>query len=995
MPPTRPQLRQQLRVATPTVSDLHALLVDYFPSIARRVSAGMDRLSIENLLIEAVPEQQIAAVLRELTQAEPQTTPVNPSRPETSGQTSTTAIVARPRLVFLVQAQDRLHYQQLLAHIAALSRESSLELFSPFDVSAGTRLDDEMQRAISEASVILCLLSADYLADSQQRQWLEAALVRVQIGQARLLPILVRPVLLDSTPFAEFQSLPRSGKAIAQWPNRDEAWTEVVREIDRALRLTRSADPPSEPVRVAPVRLDTPIGSIFPLNGVPKYTFVEPEEYGEIAALLGNPEMSFVLEGPSGIGKTTLLRMALADKNVPYDWYDAGVLARRHSMQSRLDGIGSGAEMLTKPLVIDDGQMLESPQLQSAAQAIYSCSLGPDEQATASSQPQQTSPPDGRTNPARGQIAIVGLPGVRSALLANCPPDLRSSLPRRIKSIPMHSCFSEERVRRLEALLVKGEEAANIKFARPDELIRESGGSYLMLQYLCQRSATLAGVQQAQRVQTRITVPIGDVIDAIMRDLRADFEGPLHELARLDAVSPPRGAVLALLFLLSRPLDEERESCEVSIEEARLAYPVLHQAFDWLLEGPLQQTLVQLQSGGLPLTFELQSRKLRVQDPRLEFFLRHLSWRRFLEDTGHRGVTITLEGQLLFAPAVGSSSPAPDSAPTTAAARPAEPSSSQPGASSAAGSVISQELPPIPADLVRAVQEGKLIPFAGAGVSMAVREQGSEERLYPSWGGLLEKLAVALDQQGRSSHAQVVRGLTAIGDHGKLLDAASTAREGLGDRLFYECLRRALLPERRRVSERSLDLARLLWQLNSQLVVTTNYDRTLRWACPEDVRDDLQTWYVTAPPGFAEYLRNGLNHPTLWHLHGSIERPEELILTSDGYHRLYPATPQAVSEEIYTAALRTLTYLFAARTLLFVGFSFTDQTFANQLAFDSQLFSGSTGPHYLLVQERDYEHTRERLRGMSMITLLPYKSHGDPLLRLLRQIAASVSPGRS
>ena len=40
----------------------------------------------------------------------------------------------------------------------------------------------------------------------------------------------------------------------------------------------------------------------------------------------------------------------------------------------------------------------------------------------------------------------------------------------------------------------------------------------------------------------------------------------------------------------------------------------------------------------------------------------------------------------------------------------------------------------------------------------------------------------------------------------------------------------------------ALALAQALWTLGSKLVITTNYDQVLRWACPDSLQKDLYTW---------------------------------------------------------------------------------------------------------------------------------------------------------
>ena len=50
---------------------------------------------------------------------------------------------------------------------------------------------------------------------------------------------------------------------------------------------------------------------MYKLSGVPTYTFVKPIEYQKLIVSLRTPGRGLVLEGPSGIGKTTSVSQAL------------------------------------------------------------------------------------------------------------------------------------------------------------------------------------------------------------------------------------------------------------------------------------------------------------------------------------------------------------------------------------------------------------------------------------------------------------------------------------------------------------------------------------------------------------------------------------------------------------------------------------------------------------------------------------------------------------
>src|SRR5690242_14446213 len=55
---------------------------------------------------------------------------------------------------------------------------------------------------------------------------------------------------------------------------------------------------------------------VFKLSGVPTHTFVKPIEYEKLLVSLRTPGRGVVVEGPSGIGKTTAVTQALAVQGI-------------------------------------------------------------------------------------------------------------------------------------------------------------------------------------------------------------------------------------------------------------------------------------------------------------------------------------------------------------------------------------------------------------------------------------------------------------------------------------------------------------------------------------------------------------------------------------------------------------------------------------------------------------------------------------------------------
>jgi len=287
----------------------------------------------------------------------------------------------------------------------------------------------------------------------------------------------------------------------------------------------------------------------------------------------------------------------------------------------------------------------------------------------------------------------------------------------------------------------------------------------------------------------------------------------------------------------------------------------------------------------------------------------------------------------------------------------------------------------IPKTLEDALRDRFVVPFVGAGVSMAALDR-SGKPVFPSWAGLLSGAAARLREDGKKPEANVVEGLLHK-RHPDYFLGAQVAREGMGPG-WYRYIREVLDPPRDRIDPDSLALARAVWRLPSKLVVTTNYDQVLRYALEEP--NDLVQLNVDATAELSAMLRDRIERPTVWHLHGHIHDAQRLILTPDGYRELYPSQDDEVR---YRAALQALRHLLAARTFLFIGFSLDDEHFGNQLAWVHEAFRGAAGPHYMLVRARELRETHRRLRALDCIEFLAFEEFGGPLVALVEELGAA------
>ena len=216
-------------------------------------------------------------------------------------------------------------------------------------------------------------------------------------------------------------------------------------------------------------------------------------------------------------------------------------------------------------------------------------------------------------------------------------------------------------------------------------------------------------------------------------------------------------------------------------------------------------------------------------------------------------------------------------------------------------------------------------------------------------------------------------------DQPDYLYAAECARDGL-KAVWYAFLKEQLDHLRERINDESLMLAQSVWKLGSNLIITTNYDRVLKWACPKP--EDLIQWDIEAPAELVSAMRDGVSRSTVWHLHGFIDNASKLILTPDGYNRLYP--DDGKTENCYKAALRTLQSFLTSHTFLFIGLSMDDSHFGMQLRGIDDIFEGATGPHYVLVHEDNYKD----VQALDLpVKIIPFSDYGAPLLELINHMS--------
>lgn len=148
--------------------------------------------------------------------------------------------------------------QELDTHLSSLRRPGLISVWHDRRIVPGEEWEREIAENLEAADIILLLISSDFIAsDYCYKVEMERAVERHDAGEAVVIPVILRSCVWQGAPFGKIQGLPLGVKPVASAANRDEAFTEVVTGIQRAvekLRLRRAGSAAASGNRLRPNR---------------------------------------------------------------------------------------------------------------------------------------------------------------------------------------------------------------------------------------------------------------------------------------------------------------------------------------------------------------------------------------------------------------------------------------------------------------------------------------------------------------------------------------------------------------------------------------------------------------------------------------------------------------------------------------------------------------------------------------------------------------------
>ncbi len=132
--------------------------------------------------------------------------------------------------------------KELENHLSVLKQQGLITGWHRRNISAGMEQASEINAHLNTAHIILLLISPDFIAsDYCHNVEVKRALERHNAGEARVIPVVLRPVYWKGASFGELEALPANGKPVTSWSNHDEAFLAVAEGIRKVIEELRDA----------------------------------------------------------------------------------------------------------------------------------------------------------------------------------------------------------------------------------------------------------------------------------------------------------------------------------------------------------------------------------------------------------------------------------------------------------------------------------------------------------------------------------------------------------------------------------------------------------------------------------------------------------------------------------------------------------------------------------------------------------------------------------
>lgn len=336
---------------------------------------------------------------------------------------------------------------------------------------------------------------------------------------------------------------------------------------------------------------------VFTVAGIPTYTYVEPYEYNELLVAVRTSGKCIVIEGPSGIGKTTAVFKVLNHLH----FNDVPVYSARKTQE--IPAICDIADGNFQGIVIVDDFHRLSNEIQSKISDLMKI-LADERDETR-------------------KIIIIGINKVGNSLIT-FSPDLNN----RISTIRFEANPDEK----IDELISLGEKHLNITISCKADLIKRSFGSFHLAQLLCQKACILSDITEEQDVNKNITISYNTVESSLIEDFaRVYFDVAKTFVTGKKLKRSGRAPYVHILKWLS-----ESDTWSISLRHEIARHTNQRASVSQVVDkGFLEKFLNSRPDLQNYIYYNSLTETLSIEDPKFMFYLKSINWNSFALSVGY------------------------------------------------------------------------------------------------------------------------------------------------------------------------------------------------------------------------------------------------------------------------------------------------------------------------------------------------------------------------
>ena len=342
---------------------------------------------------------------------------------------------------------------------------------------------------------------------------------------------------------------------------------------------------------------------VFKLSGIPIITFVEPDEYQNLYVSIRTAGRGVIIEGPSGIGKTTCVRQVIEKlKSEPSNKIikDFQVLSgRKNSDIKKIDDILSTSNF--GGVIIDDFHKLDDDLKHKISDLLKVLA---DEQ------------------PDNSKLIIIGINKTGKSLI-NLSPDLLSRI-----SIVKFESNPEHKDREL---IEKGEVALNFSLNVNEDIIGDSDGAFHIAQMLAHNACLQANITEKLDTPKTTDISYESLKETVIQDLSYRFNDIVVQFVKGQRVKKgSRAPYLHVLYWLSK--EEERS---LNLESYLINNPNHRNSVGQILtRGHLKAHYDSYQPFTDVIHYNDETTEISIEDPKFYYYIKNILWSKLAEKIG-------------------------------------------------------------------------------------------------------------------------------------------------------------------------------------------------------------------------------------------------------------------------------------------------------------------------------------------------------------------------